>query len=389
MKKSICLLAVLSLLGTALAADDAEASKKNPSFLEVRNAALSKEKLSTIKSLRVLYTVKGDNANSFILIRAKRPDQFRFDGVKKGVHFCAIRNGKNFWLHSKKDGTVDMDADEAASFTEYIDMLAVPVNSERVFSDPVFKGEEENNKVMRSRYEVKTTNGSGNVYEMWIENKSKLLRKVEKTDAEGVTYVTLYRDFSDYHGVKLPRHISVSSPKGLFTMKLVKADWNLDIDEKIFDKSAKVIDPEIELLLNSPASDAAKQANAKMKRDKNRIAQLEKKIRKLKLEIAAGEQELKTLETVGKNDRATASSLASITSHSNTSYWNGWGDYGHSRDRAANRDSMTRKKVVAEREKEAKQVSADYKRVSKKLLQQRIELDDAEAELEKLTGEND
>jgi len=386
MKRSLLLLAAVSLFGTALTAGDAAAPQKAPAFTELRNASTPKDKQDSIQSTRIIYSVSGDHESSFIMLRAKKYDKVRLDCVNGKEHYCVVRNGDSFWWHDKKNGTVAMNEDEAASFAEYIAFLDIPFSKDRILSEPVYKGEEEVNKVKRSCYEVKTLNGSGNVYTLCVENKSRLLRKLVETDVNGKTGITMYRDFRDCNGIKLPGSICVAGIYGSYTLKVIKADWNLELDEKIFDKNAKVVDPELDQMLKAPLSEEIQQADAKKKRDQHRVEQLEKKIRKLKLEIADCEQGLQKMESLFAGDRASSESLAAVTSNSGgTRYW-GWGYRGHVRTRGSSRESLTRRQIIASREKEAKKVSNEYRRVNNTLLQLRIQLGDAEAELKKLTA---
>lgn len=142
-------------------------------------------------------------------------------------------------------------------------------------------------------------------------------------------------------------------------------------------------------LIKSPSNEEIKKANDKKKRDQAKIEQLEKKIRKLKLEIESNEKTLVKLEGIAQSDRQGITSLSAITSSgSNSGYYWGWG-YSRSGNQPANRDSITRRRTVNNATAELKDVSREYKNLSKKILQQRIDLGEAEVALQKLTDATD
>lgn len=217
MKKSI-LFTLLMTLSAGLFAEEAKMDETNnkPTFFELRHATVSPKKIESTKSARIFYSVSGKDVNAYLMLRAKRFDQVRLDGFDGAEVFCSVRNGEKFWTYNKKDGIMTMNSDEQADFSEYIEFLSIPFYKDPVFGEPVYKGEDENNKIKRSCYEVKTLNDSGSVYLFWIENKSRLLKKIEKTDASGKLSVIMLSQYQDYNGIKMAKSISITNAYGYF-----------------------------------------------------------------------------------------------------------------------------------------------------------------------------
>lgn len=364
---------------------------ENQPFSKIRGAFVNSGRKTSPKAVTLVYETSGlDKSAPIIVVRAKQPDKVRIDMISDKETITACRNGGEFWGREASGTVRSLTDEESEKFARDIAFLPIQAHTEEIYGNLEKTGQETLGKTPCTVYRTSPLKGSPEKLRIWLEDYTGLLHRSDVSCDEG-TAVTVYRHYRDFGGIKLATSILHSDIDVCFTMKLRSAEWDPELtDAEVFSKTAPVRPADLLQLPHRQKKTDSESFPQTQKQAK--IAKLEKTIRKLEIEISADAAALEKMEqTFDKNKNAAlglatapTSAPAPVTVPVVTWGRRGRGLYFVTRYQSGTRQYAIRRKMFNSLQKESGTLAKKYDTMSKKLVEKRIRLSDAQAELKQL-----
>lgn len=360
-------------------------------FSKIRGTLVNPRRETPPKTVTLVYETSGsDKIAPMVVIRAKQPDKVRIDMISGGETVTACRNGGEFWGRDAAGTVRTLTDEETEKLSREIAFLPLRAHTEEIYGNLEKTGQETLGKTPCTVYRTAALTGSPEKLRLWLEDYTGFLHRADASN-DGGTSVTVYRNYQDFSGVKLATDILHSDIDSCFVMKLRSAEWDLELpDAEVFAKTAPVRPPDL-----PPLSRQQKKTDAPafpQTQRQARIARLEKTIRKLEIEISADAAALERMEqTFDKNKNAALELAAApppqpvpVTVPVITWGPRSRGLYFVTQYQSSSRQYAIRRQMFRSLQKESGALAKKYDVLSRKLVEKRIRLSDAQAELKQL-----
>ena len=204
------------------------------------------KKLSSIKTTKVeaKFTLMGVEGPA--VINQKRPNKMRIDVTFQGMQIVQAYDGKKAWIIMPFHGSTDpqdMPETEAKSFINDADFDGPLVDYKKKGHKVELLGKEDFEGT--PIYKVKLTTKDGSIKTLYFDKEYFLLLKsvsTTKIQEKDVEKTEIYSDFKEVQGIMIPHSIKITGEMFNIEMVFEKIEFNVDIDDKIFNMPEKKVE---------------------------------------------------------------------------------------------------------------------------------------------------